>query len=85
MYKRQGVLRRVGSHDSGAVRYQWIGHAEGVTTDHTCDERSQVGVTTDHKGCDDRSHEPKETQDQPKPDHDVNVDQVRKIKAAVAR
>ena len=80
-----GVLRRCGSHDSGAVRYQWIGHTEGVTIDHTCDERSQVGVTTDHKGCDDRSHEPKETQDQPKPDHDVNVDQVRKIKATVAR
>jgi hypothetical protein len=56
-----------------------------VTTDHTCDERSQAGVTTDHKGCDDRSHEPKETQDQPKPDHDINLDQVRKIKAAVAR
>jgi len=80
-----GVLRRVGSHDSGAVRYQWIGHTEGVTTDHTRDEKSQVGVTTDHKGCDQTSHEPKETQDQPKPDHDMNVDQVRKIKATVAR
>ncbi len=30
-----GVLRRVGHHDSGAVRWQWIGHPEGVTTDHT--------------------------------------------------
>jgi hypothetical protein len=78
-----GVLRRVGHHDSGAVRWQWIGHPEGVTTDHTCDERSQGGVTTDHKGCDDRSHEPKRTQDEPKPtdaDFAANTAQVAKIK-----
>jgi len=79
------VLRRVGYHESGAVRWQWIGHLEGVTRDHTCDEKSQVGVTRDHKGCDDRSHKPKGTQIEPKQDHDMNVDQVRKIKAAVAR
>ena len=65
-----GVLKRDGSHDSGAVRYKWIGHPEGVTTGHS--------------GCDDTSHEPKETQTEPKPDavdFDANRDQVRKIKA----
>jgi hypothetical protein len=79
-----GVLRRKGSHDSGAVRWQWIGHPEGVTRDHTCDERSHLGVTTDHKGCDDTSHEPKESQTEPKPtvvDFDANLDQIRTIKA----
>jgi ribosomal protein S25 len=76
-----GVLKRLGHHDSGAVRYQWIGHPQSVTTDHTRDEGSHIDMTTDHKGCKDTSHEPKETQDQPKPDHDVNLDQIRKIKA----
>ena len=82
-----GVLRRVGYHESGAVRWQWIGHPEGVTRDHTCDERSQGGVTRNHKGCDERSHKPKGTQIEPKPaaaDHEFNHAQVLKIKAAVA-
>ncbi len=80
-----GVLRRVGHHDSGAVRWQWLGHTEGVTRDHTCDEKSQGGVTRSHKGCDDKSHEPKETRTEPKPadvDFDANRDQVAKIKAS---
>jgi len=80
-----GVLKRDGSHDSGAVRYKWIGHPEGVTTDHTCDDKSQTPVTTGHSDCDQRSHEPKGTQTEPKPpdavDFDANRDQVRKIKA----
>ena len=79
----RGVLKRLGHHDSGAVKWQWIGHPEGVTTDHTCDERSQGGVTRSHKGCDDTSHEPKGTQDEPKPadaDFAANTAQVAKIK-----
>jgi len=61
------VLKRLGSHESGAVRWQWIGHRQGVTRDHTRDERSHGGVTTDHSGCDDTSHKPKRTQEEPKP------------------
>ena len=83
-----GVLRRVGYHESGAVRWQWIGHPEGVTRDHTCDERSHLGVTRDHKGCDERSHEPKGTQGKPKPakiDYEANAVQVRMIKETIAR
>ena len=79
-----GVLRRVGHHDSGAVRYQWIGPPEGATRDHTRDEKSQTPATGDHKGCDDTSHEPKGSETEPKPDgvdFDANRDQVRKIKA----
>ena len=80
-----GVLRRCGSHDSGAVRYQWIDHPEGATRDHTSDDKSQTPATTDHKGCDETLHEPKGIPTEPKPDQDANRDQVRKIKAAVAR
>ena len=79
------VLKRLGHHDSGAVRYQWIGHSEGATRDHTGDDTSQTAATTDHKGCDETSHESKGTPTEPKPDQDANRDQVRKIKAAVAR
>ncbi len=65
----RGVLKRLGHHDSGAVKWQWT------------DRRKPV--TTDHKTCADTSHEPKGTQDEPKPadaDFAVNTAQVAKIK-----
>ena len=79
----RGVLKRLGHHDSGAVKWRWTDGRKPVTTDHTCDETPQEGVTTDHKTCADTSHEPKETQDEPKPadvDFAANTAQVAKIK-----